>query len=589
MQTGRHLRARLSALVLGVFGCLLLLGILPLILPLSTGERDTAVVQAAQSDGFILPHPMRLSDVPAVVLERGGLLLDPGEAARGVSKVILDRPQFHVDLGREPTLFGGRLPNQVAGPELLHPLAGLIANLGYDHLSIRNGDLKVTWAGGQTLRLGDISADINLRRKPTISGSGEATFNGQRVMFDGSIGVLGEGGKGATGRPLKGSLKAPMMSVNFDGVVDAGETPRLIGGLDLAATDISAVSRWLGLGMPGGGLFSDLAVKGQFSWERGTATVDKASVALDKTSIGTGVVSYSYKSGRPALDAALAFSVLDVTLPVLSMIPEANRGEGLLAWSHLRPAMPGLHAFDADLRFSASKVVAGDLQLGRGAASFSVKGGKLNADVAELMVGSDRLNLQVGVDMTVAEPRYSVRGRADFVDVGPMSHRLFGATVLSGKASAQVDVKGGGASLGHILDHATGKVGLVGATGLRSVFDPRQLKVIATGNKDGRQLAGDALMASALLAIDALDIKVTVNGPAWSIDQGAVRAGATAIGLDGAVDLGKRTLDLRVLSQAAAGGKKGSKSGGADGHAVTISGAWDAPKLTTLDRLSPPP
>ena len=107
----------------------------------------------------------------------------------------------------------------------------------------------------------------------------------------------------------------------------------------------------------------------------------------------SGALVLNLAGDRPLIDGTLAFSALDLTPYV-----EAARSQSFLfdrqtaSWSAFDLSFPDHSAYvDADLRISAPKVALKGYGLGRGAATITVRSGKLLADIAELELYSGKV------------------------------------------------------------------------------------------------------------------------------------------------------------------------------------------------------
>src|SRR4029077_19237612 len=104
-------------------------------------------------------------------------------------------------------------------------------------------------------------------------------------------------------------------------------------------------------------------------------------------------------------------------------------------------AFPVIKNFDADLRISAPKIAVGGFGLGRGAAAITVRSGKMIADIAELeLPAGARAGAQVAIDTNDLTPVYTLRGRIESLETGPVPTALFGSPVLSGRSTLSLDV-----------------------------------------------------------------------------------------------------------------------------------------------------
>ena len=222
------------------------------------------------------------------------------------------------------------------------------------------------------------------------------------------------------------------------------------------------------------------SVKGQINWARRTIAIEDAKVALDGNE-AAGALVLNLAGERPLIDGTLAFNALDLTPYV-----EAARSQSFLfdrhsaSWSAFDLSFPLIRHFDADLRISAPKVVVKGYGLGRGAATITVRSGKLLADIAELELHSGKVSAQVTANANELVPRYTLRGKVESFDAGSAGTTLFGANVITGRATLSIDVAAAGQTPAELLRGVSGKAALTMAEGGRVGLDIKALRTAAT-------------------------------------------------------------------------------------------------------------
>jgi AsmA protein len=315
-------------------------------------------------------------------------------------------------------------------------------------------------------------------------------------------------------------------------------------------------------------------VKGQISWARHTLAVEGAKVVLDGNE-GTGALAVNLKGERPLIDATLAFNALDLT-----PYADAARSHSLLfdraSWSAFDLSFPIIRHVDADLRVSAPKVLIKGygVALGGGAATITVRSGKLLADIADLDVQGGKVTAQITANANDPVPRYTLRARVENFDAGPTGAALFGAPVLSGRSTLSVDVQGAGQTPAELLRTLSGKAAMTMAEGARVALDMKSLRASAKPNGP----PGWGLLAKGQTSLEQVEARALIRDGAIVTEAVHARSGSSGVAASGRIDLVERTLELRLYMKGGVPTDRPLKLAdvvGAD--TVTVRGPWHEP------------
>ena len=127
--------------------------------------------------------------------------------------------------------------------------------------------------------------------------------------------------------------------------------------------------------------------------------MEKAKITLDGNE-ASGTLALVVAGPRPLIDATLAFGSLDITPYV-----DGAKSQSFVfdrqtnSWSVFDLSFPLMKHVDADLRVSAPKVAVKGYALGRGAATITMRSGKLQADIAELELPMGIASAQLTADV----------------------------------------------------------------------------------------------------------------------------------------------------------------------------------------------
>ena len=578
----KTLISRLTTLVLTTLGCLLLALLAPLFLAQRASDEPFLgySVMASPRDMQVVTDAIHLSAAPDLTLNRGALYAD-GNAVVGtpISRFVLDGPVFNLNASG---LKSGQSREGEEGATIA-PLLEPLITANFDTLIVRRGTLYVTSTEGDWETLSDVQAELSGWRKGQIAVHGSFMLRGQRLVVDANLAPSAEGHPHQWA--LKLSLKGDLIEVAFDGQVNAAEDLQIVGPAELVTVSLRRLARWFGVPIPAAEGLNAASVKGQMHWARHSVAIENAKVGVDGNE-ATGALLLNMTGERPLIDGTLAFGTLG-----LDPYVEAARSQSFVfdrptaSWSAFDLAFPLIKYVDADLRISAPKVVLRNFALGRGAATITVRSGKLLAEVAELELHSGTASGQITADTTGLVPRYAVRGKLDDLDTGAASAALFGHSLLSGRAALFADLAGAGQTPAELLRQLSGKATLTLPEGGKLLLDVAALRTAA---RDGLP-AGWATIARGQTAVEPFEARASVDNGVIVPEATPLRGGGFGVGAVGRIDMVEQTLDLHLLLKPT-GPDDRATAGSADAAeraAIALRGPWRAPVVRSED--APPP
>lgn len=541
----RKLIARLAILSVATVVCLLAAFIVPgLVKNRGVDEAFSgASVIASPRDMLVVAQPVRLSAAPDLVLTRGSLYAD-GNAALGtrISRFVLDGPVFAVNVAG-PAI----LAKPVSAGEETAPLMEQLINAAYDTLIIRRGQAQIGGADGASETLSDIEAEVTGRRKGPMAVRGSFTFRGQRIKFDTTLAHLAEK-KGAQRWQVKAALKSAFVDAIFDGTADATRDLQLSGAAELAVPSLRRVARWLSLPVPNAEGLNAAALKGQLTWTRNALSLEQAKVTIDGNE-GAGTLSLNLNAERPLIDGTLAFTAIDLAPYVEGLRPQTFGFERpSTSWTHLDLSFPLVRYIDTDLRISTPRLTFKSFDMGRTAATLTVRAGKLLADVAEMELGAATANLELTADTNEVVPRYTLKGKIQNFDAAQSAAALLSVAPWTGKGTLTVDLIGTGQVPGEVVRTLSGKAALVMPQGARVPMDLKALKALA---KQGPQ-SGWTSILKGQTTLEAVDLRASVAGGMMSIETMPIKTVPPVIGVMGTINLIEGELDVHLAPGAEA-------------------------------------
>jgi AsmA protein len=574
--------SRLKTLVLATLACVLLALLAPLFIATRAVDEPFSgySVLASPRDLHVVTKPVRLSSAPDLTLSRGVLYAD-GNAALGtpISRFVLDGPVFYLNVSGLQDAASGFDSVTLGTEAAIAPLLDQFMSMSFDALTIRRGTLYIMTADGAAETLADIQAEVSGGRKGHVTGKGSFLVRGQRLTFDATLLPPGEKQVGQLWLS-KASLKGPLIDATFDGGIDVTGDLQILGHTELATPNLRKMVRWFGLPVPMSKGLNAVTLKGQFTWAHGTIAVEKARVTVDGSE-ATGTVAFTLGGEHPTIDGTLAFSTLD-----LSPYFEALRSQSYVfdrhtwSWSAFDFSFPMLNYFDADLRLSAAALGFEGNAVGRGAASISVRSGKLIANIVELELPTGTASGHMTADMTEFVPRYALRGKIDNFDPTPAAALLTGLPMLSGRSALKLELKAAGQTPAEVLRSLSGKIGISLAESGKLGLDVRAIRAAADAFSPSQ-------LAKTATTIDTLEARANlVNGVVVG-EHVQAKSGALTISASGSADLLDRTLDVRLTVQPAAGTDKPLPVPEAPA-VLSVSGSWAEPAVRREQPVDPP-
>jgi AsmA protein len=571
-----------------------------LIVPLLVGGPGSdpaftvAYVRAASHDSFTLSSPVTLIDAPRVVLEKGTISLaaagKDGTAGSGTAlsslltgggaNLILDGATIVIDR-TVPLLGVGDTPLADA----MAPMVAALAERKFAMLVLRNATVVIKTPGGSEETLHSVTAELQSKSETSFAAIGTLRLRGEEISFD--IAGVTPQGKKDTPVAIRAALKGRLLNASLEGRFVKGERLQIASpNAELIVPQLREAARWLGADWPEGqrglGAFE---AKGPLDWSEGSLSFENARFTLDGNT-ATGALSLTLGPDRPKIEGTLAFNSLNLAPYFATSAPPATRALAADWLSFVR--IPGsvssslIREIDADVRISARSVAVGDQTLGRCAASLSIKGGKLFADVAEIELDHGGTgDGQVGVDMTGGEPRYSVRGRLESFDVGKMIGQRLGPSALEGFGTVDVDLAGEGDTEAAVLASLSGKVEVDMPEGARLGVDVEGLAASAgTASQPG--IWGAA--ADGATAVNSFMAKFAATGGVFTAEAVKADTGEKVVTAEGTVSLAERAIDVTVSIADELAGSAATGTGElVPAEGFRVSGPWAAPTVSPVD------
>lgn len=585
-------------------------------------------VMAADRSQHELTRPIRLVASPYVAVERGKVAMSGADRMQDMPGAVM------LELlasGRSDLVLSDATINVVTGPpdsediaEVsafgLAPLAEALRRLSFKRLAIRDSTINLTVPGQNSsglsvsFRAADIDLSLN-RDKSRLTAKGRMSFRGRTMTLDSVLRIPDAPGPDGLVVSVSAKIDSELVSTTFKGSVPIGSYPRLTANdAHIKIADVPAAARWLGLAWPTRPLITKLTARGDLEWADAVAALQNGTFEIDGD-IATGTLALNTKNERPAIDGTLAFDTINVTRFITApksilqpVLDSADWIPEMVAKSTGFGDFGFLETIDADLRLSAGRAIAADMELGRSAATVSLRNGELLADIAELQFanggrGAAQLNIDVNEDVPACRLRAQVKG----YDVLEGGRLLFAHPVLSGFGDLTVALAGSGHTANSVIKNLSGTIALDMPQGaefgldLSAIFKKASSET-ATGEQPAASITKSDLKAPAAPVSVPDDKKALAWAAATSgrtklksallnleLESGQLRtnmfdalaADGTHIAASGSVSLQSPDIEMSFWLGTAAGTKGGEPSD--FGRLVHLSGNRAAPEIIVVE------
>lgn len=586
MERPRQLLRRLW-FALAILCCLVFLITAPFLIEgrLADIRLKSAAVFAAASDSYSLSSPVQLLDAPRISLEQGTLSVPPNRTglARGREVIAMlitgSGPRMTLKDATFTADFSSRQTSAVQAATVggMAPFVAALHKLQFDSLSVRDSAIRIKLADGSILVLDNLTTDVTNKPSGLVRAVGSFTYRGEKVEFKTALETKIDP-QSAASHPISVALTSPLLKAQFDGSVMLGESPQLLSPqADLMIPNVRQAARWLGAGWPPGTGFENLRVNGQLKWVNHTLAFQEANVEMDGNQ-AAGTLSLNFSGARPAIEGTLGLDSLDLTRYVSS----ANAPADVTAKSLLSKVndasglnFPLIQMVDADLRISSGSLILPGGSIGRSAATITLKGGKMIADIAELEIDEGtRGGGQLRIDASGPRPSYDIRGKLQALDLGRASKAIFGHPTIQGRGDLLVEVSASGNSGAALLGSLDGKMNVTLAEGGQLGIDVDELtEATAAANQHSAWQAA----CKSTMAVDTLSAR-------FALEKGVIRttaaeavSGGRAVKANGAINLPTRRLDLELAIGEAV--KTDGEGEPAKRDVIGMHGPWSKPSL----------
>ncbi len=600
---------------LGVLVVLLVGAILigPSLIPASVYRDQIAqAVEKATGRSFKIDGDVSLSVFPTVKakVEKASLGNMPGGAAPNMAEIgrldvglklfpllahraeitsfVLNDAIIHLEVGKDgkanwdfPKTQTQPEPQQAAAASGENPLQEL--SLG--DVRLVNG--LVTYENLQTgdkKEIKDINAKIELPNlDQPLKIDGDLTYNAQALHLTAELNKPRAVMQKSTSA-ISFSVKGDPLSASVTGDATFGDKMTFAGDTKLDVPSVRKLGAWLGSPIAGDKGFGPMSVSGKMNYTGDAFSFDNADLKFDAIH-ATGNFKTTLNTKVPLVTASLTTDNLDLR-PYISESKAAAGGSSSAApatasWSTDPIDASALKSFDADLNFSAGKILVRDLTIDKSALELVVKSGVLAANLKQLALYGGAGKGTITLDGNSRALKLGANLALNGVDAQRFLKDFMKTDRISGTGSFNVNVHGNGASQRDIVSSLGGTAAVNFANGALRGVDLVKIANIAnaflgkkgadtsqaTAQSDQAQTAGNSTKFVSMGGNFNI-----VNGIATTNDFKLIND-LLSLSAMGSINLPQQTIDFKV-----APGK--SQTDGGLKVGLIVKGPLAKPKFT---------
>jgi AsmA protein len=516
----------------------------------------------AIQSGFELNNATRLPAVKSITADQAKISLD-------LPALLLGRVRIDAMRLLRPKIALSEVPSLVMGPDqtLRARVANLFGGVPVSVIRLRDGTLYVPTASGKEsinkidLRLDASSGD------GAISSFGSFVFRNETVRFALDCDPTSEAGERPQS-PIRLTLTSAPLRANVTGTVSLENELQIDGSMTVDAPSLRRLLVWTGVPLPEGQSLQELSASGSARWNGTTLTFDNGTFALGgDRAVGALAIT---PGARPRIDGTLDFDRLVLDLYIEDLPPDSPGARLALSDQAI------LKYLDADLRISATEVVANPLRLGRGGFTISAKGGLLASEVGELELCGGQASGRIGLDVTEGDAKLALSANLSGVPVDRCLEPLALDVPLSGIGSLRVEAT----AEGRTYEEMVQKLGGLVKAGAQNGVVPLDFARLFYSSAP----EGDGWSRTAGTMFDQLNADCRLTAGQVRCDTFNMQTRRGLLSGSGSVNLAQKTLDWSLFLANDDQPLKASQLATEHPPRISISGSLAEPTIRRTDR-----
>jgi AsmA protein len=460
-----------------------------------------------------------------------------------VSEITLDRPAINLEVDRQGHA------NWITEPTRHGHARGTPANPFNAHVSSLNivrGQVRyANQRSGVRRTIDDVDASadfVDFDGPAVINGS--FTHRGEQVAFGANVATLSRLLQERTAG-IDLSLVSASLRTGFKGEI--APNGHLRGHLQLSSPSVRRAMEWLGVRLPDSGGFGVLQLDTQLSGDNRVIELSGLRANFDSMNIG-GNVSVAFGSNVPFARGALSIDHLNLN-PYLEHNHKSHAThspEREDEWSRKPFSVDLLKNIDASLTLNTGKITVRKLRLDQARINVALAGARLKAVIDRLALyggtGKATLDLDANGDRPVFHNTLSINN----VTLQPFLSDTIGVKQIEGAGAMLLDISSAGSNADAIMRGLSGKGSIEFRDGhIRGV----DLGAVA---RAVQSLLGRAADQDAFTQYKTMDGTFTITRGVLSNQDFRLDGPLLSMNGSGAVDVGDRTIDFKVMPKASA-------------------------------------
>jgi len=422
---------------------------------------------------------------------------------------------------------------------------------------------------GQAYRLSNATGRVMVGEDGELDISGTAAINAQFASINAHLKSLARVAQ--DGSPADIAIKAPSLTLNFDGRLGTRKSLNLVGTLEATSPDVRLFAKWLGSDIGGKAGLKEFTLSSALDSSGVDITLSKAKIGLDGMT-GDGSVALDLNKKIPRIVANLSTQLLNLD-PYMGS-NGSSTGETALGdegWKTTALNVASLKGIDASFAFSAFRVKWKDAVWGPVDITGALKDSVLQAAFQDGALYGGKANVKMALDGAGEVPSLQLDFQSHDLAAQNFLSQFFQLKWLSGTAAINASLQTSGPSQQEMMANLKGTFSIAVKDGeLIGLNIMEKISKISSAILDGWGDQNDNPSAfseaSASFAVQdgiAVSRDVRIDTPLASISG------------EGNVDMLRRALDFKFDPKIASGDSQVSSLP----VKIVVKGPWNKPRI----------
>lgn len=308
-------------------------------------------------------------------------------------------------------------------------------------------------------------------------------------------------------------------------------------GIELQATSLAKLSRYLGVPLPAVG---PVKVSGRLSRTKHGYKLAKIDAKVGRSDADGELFIYPNRK-RPRIVGRLAAKNLDLD----QLLPGTRASGAKRIFSDAPLSLAWLGTFDGEVSVHARKLRIQNVRMDKVKAGMSLNKGQLRFTQSGSL-GGGKFKAKLSLDARGKRPHFAMRVRGKAIGLGKVSEQIYDTKLIEGAAAdVNIDVAGRGNSAAELMAGLSGGIFL--AVGKATIHNKRLRKVSADVVTEVLETVAMQSHEDETTHVRCAVVRVPVKNGVVSVDRTiAMETTRAALSASGSIDLRNEGLDLGV-------------------------------------------